>query len=111
MPGEAVRTINKMAKYDLEFVDQPVLMHNLDEMARVRRAVATPIASHESSWTFYNVLNVIKKAAADVIHIDPRFDAGFIGARKSSAIAEAAGIPVVQHSFGELGVAQAACCN
>jgi len=107
MPGEAIRTINRMAEYDLEFVDQPVLMYNLEALARVRRAVNVPIASHESSWTFYNVLEVIKRDAADIIHIDPRFDAGFTGARKSAAIAEAAGLPVVHHSFAELGVAVA----
>lgn len=107
MPGEAIKIINQMAQYDLEFVDQPVLMYNLDALARVRRGVSVPIASHESSWTFYSVLDVMKRDAADVIHIDPRFDAGFTGARKSAAIAEAAGIPVVEHSFSELGVAVA----
>jgi len=104
-PGEAVRMINAMAQYDLEFVDQPVLMYNIDALKRVRESVSVPISAHESGWTFYEVLNVIKNQAADVIHIDPRFDAGLYGARISAGIAEAAGIPVVVHSFGELGVA------
>ena len=103
-----IRDRNKLSKYEIEFVDQPVLMYNLDAMARVRRAVDVPIAAHESSWTFYEVLNVIKKEAADIIHIDPRFDAGFTGARISAGIAEAAGLPVVMHSFHELGIAQCA---
>ncbi|HDN62896.1 MAG TPA: mandelate racemase/muconate lactonizing enzyme family protein [Candidatus Bathyarchaeota archaeon] len=107
-PGKAIKMINKLSKYEIEFVDQPVLMYNLDAMARVRRAVDVPIAAHESSWTFYEVLNVIKKEAADIIHIDPRFDAGFTGARISAGIAEAAGLPVVMHSFHELGIAQCA---
>ena len=107
-PGKAIKMINKLSKYEIEFIDQPVLMYNLDAMARVRRAVDVPIAAHESSWTFYEVLNVIKKEAADIIHIDPRFDAGFTGARISAGIAEAAGLPVVMHSFHELGIAQCA---
>jgi glucarate dehydratase len=107
-PGRAIKTINRMAEYDIEFVDQPVLMYNLEGMARVRRAVDIPIAAHESSWTFYEVLNVIKREAADIIHIDPRFDAGFTGARISAGIAEAAGLPVVAHSFHELGIGQCA---
>ncbi|MFC2012827.1 mandelate racemase/muconate lactonizing enzyme family protein [Chloroflexota bacterium] len=107
-PGEAIRIINRIAEYDIEFVDQPVLMYDLDGLARVSSAVAVPIASHESSWTFYEVLNVIKKEAADIIHIDPRFDAGFTGARISAGIAEAAGLPVVAHSMYELGIAQCA---
>lgn len=107
-PGQAIQIINRLEKYDLEFVDQPVLMYNLDGLARVRSAVNVPVASHESSWTFYEALNVIKKEAADVIHIDPRFDAGFTGARITAGMAEAAGLPVLLHSFYELGIAQCA---
>ena len=107
-PGEAIKIINRISKYDIEFVDQPVLMYNLEAMARVRRAVNVPIAAHESSWAFYEVLNVIKREAADIIHIDPRFDAGFTGARIAAGIAEAAGLPVVAHSFHELGIGQCA---
>jgi len=107
-PGQAIQIINRLEKYDLEFVDQPVLMYNLEGLAQVRSAVNVPVASHESSWTFYEVLNVIKKGAADVIHIDPRFDAGFTGARIAAGMAEAAGLPVLTHSFYELGIAQCA---
>jgi L-alanine-DL-glutamate epimerase-like enolase superfamily enzyme len=106
--GEAVRIIRRLSEYDLEFVDQPVLMYNVDALARVRAAVDVPIASHESSWTMYEAMNVLKREAADVIHVDPRFDAGFMGARLTAGMAEAAGIPVVMHSFSELGVAQCA---
>ena len=106
--GDALRIIKRFGKYDLEFVDQPVLMYNLDDLARVRSAVDVPIAFHESSWTMYDALNVIKRGAADVIHVDPRFDAGMVGARLTAGMAEAAGMPVVMHSSGELGVAQSA---
>jgi L-alanine-DL-glutamate epimerase-like enolase superfamily enzyme len=106
--GEAIRIIRRLGEYDLEFVDQPVLMYNLDALARVRAAVDLPIASHESSWTMYEALNVLKRGAADVIHVDPRFDAGFTGARLTAGMAEAAGVPVVAHSFTELGAAQSA---
>ena len=107
-PGQAIKMINRLEEYNLEFVDQPVLMYNLETLDRVRRAVNVPVSSHESSWTFYEVLNVIKKGAADAIHIDPRFGAGFTGARIAAGIAEAAGLPVLLHSYYELGIAQCA---
>ncbi|MBC7235071.1 MAG: mandelate racemase/muconate lactonizing enzyme family protein, partial [Chloroflexi bacterium] len=103
--GEAIRIIRRMAEYDLEFVDQPVLMYNVDELARVRAASPVPIAAHEASWTMYEALQVIKRGAADVIHVDPRFDAGMMGARVTAGMAEAAGLPVVMHHFSTLGVA------
>lgn len=107
-PGQAIQMINRLGKYDLEFVDQPVLMYNLEGLARVRNAVNVPVSSHESSWTFYDALNVIKRGVADVIHVDPRWDAGFTGARITAGIAEAAGLPVLTHSYYELGIAQCA---
>ncbi|UCH32051.1 MAG: mandelate racemase/muconate lactonizing enzyme family protein [Candidatus Bathyarchaeota archaeon] len=107
-PGTAIRMIKKLEKYDLEFVEQPVSMHNLKAMARVRRTVDVPICSHESSWTIEGVLNVIREEAADIIQLDPRFDGGLTGTKSAARIAEAAGLPVVMHSFVELGVATCA---
>ena len=106
-PGTAIRLINKMERYDLEFVEQPVLMYNLDALAHVRRSVKTPILAHESTWTFHDALNVIKREAADAIQLDPRFDGGLAGFRTAAGIAEAAGIGAVVHSFFELGIATA----
>jgi glucarate dehydratase len=106
--GEAVKSIQRLSRYDLEFVDQPVLMYNIDDLARVRAAVDVPIASHESSWTMYDALNVIKKGAADIIHVDPRLDAGLGGGRITAGMAEAAGIPVVMHSYHDMGISQCA---
>ncbi|HIE18864.1 TPA: hypothetical protein EYP75_03970 [Candidatus Bathyarchaeota archaeon] len=48
-PGAAVRIIRRIEAYDLEMVEQPVSMYDLDGMAEVRRRVSTPILSHESS--------------------------------------------------------------
>lgn len=103
--GVAINTINRMQDYGMEFVDQPVIMYNIDALKDVKRSVSVPIAGHESCWTMYELLNVIKANAVDYIHVDARFDAGYTGARISAGMAEAAGIQCIQHSFFELGVA------
>lgn len=103
--GMAISIINRMAEYGLEFVDQPVLMYNLDALKDVKSSVSVPIAGHESCWTMYEVINVLKSNAVDYIHIDGRFDAGYTGARISAGMAEAAGVQCIKHSFFELGVA------
>ena len=71
-------------------------------------SVDTPILAHESCWTFYDTLNVIKKEAADAVQLDPRFDVGFLGTKVAAGIAEAAGMPVSVHISGELGFATSA---
>ena len=107
----AIRMIKKLEKYDLEFVEQPVLLYSLDALRRVRDAVDTPILSHEASWTFYDSLKVIKSGAADAIQLDPRFDAGFSGARIAAGMAEADGMSSVIHSYSDLGITTAAYCH
>lgn len=107
----AIRMIKRLEKYDLEFIEQPVLMYSLDSLRRVREAVDTPVLSHESSWTFYEALKVIKSGAADAIQLDPRFDAGFSGARIAAGMAEADGMSSVIHSFSDLGITTSAYCH
>jgi L-alanine-DL-glutamate epimerase-like enolase superfamily enzyme len=107
----AIKMIKKLEKYDLEFVEQPVLLYSLDALRRVKEAVDTPILAHESSWTFYDALKVIKSCAADAIQLDPRFDAGFMGARVSAGMAEADGMSAIIHSFSDLGITTSAYCH
>lgn len=103
--GEAISIINQMEPYGIDCVDQPVIMYNLDALKDVKNATHVPIAAHESTWTMYDMLKVIKENAADIVHIDPRFDVGYYGARISAGIAETAGVPVICHAYYELGVA------
>jgi L-alanine-DL-glutamate epimerase-like enolase superfamily enzyme len=107
-PGGARTIIERLAQFGLEYVEQPTLASNLHEMAALRRMVGVPILAHEASLTVEGTLNTIAAQAADAIQLDPRFDAGIAGARTAALIAEAAGLPVVTHTFGELGVATAA---
>jgi L-alanine-DL-glutamate epimerase-like enolase superfamily enzyme len=107
-PGGARTIIERLAQFGLEYVEQPTPASNLDEMAALRRMVSVPILAHEASLTVEGTLSTIARQAADAIQLDPRFDAGIAGARTAALIAEAAGLPVVTHTFGELGVATAA---
>ncbi|TWF79690.1 glucarate dehydratase [Pseudonocardia hierapolitana] len=110
-PGSAVRVIRELARYDLELVEQPVSGRNLDEMAYVRRRIDVPLLANEASWTRHAQLAVIRAGAADVISVDNQMDGGLANLRRSAGMCEAAGLPVVKHSLGELGVALAAAVH
>src|SRR5437870_1144498 len=69
-PAEAIRIIEKLAAFDLEFVEQPVSMYDLDAMARVRAAVSVPIAANQGAWLEFNVLDIVRRQAADIILTD-----------------------------------------
>lgn len=110
-PGAAVRIIRQMQPYDLELVEQPVSGRNLAEMAYVRSRIDTPLLANEASWTRHDQLAVIRAGAADVLSVDNQLDGGLLNLKRSAGICEAAGLPVVKHSLGELGVALAAAVH
>jgi len=107
-PGTAIRRIRELEGYDLELVEQPVSGRALDEMAYVRGRVDTPLLANEASWTRQDQLAVIRHGAADVLSVDNQMDGGLANLRRSAGLCEAAGLTVVKHSLGELGVALAA---
>jgi L-alanine-DL-glutamate epimerase-like enolase superfamily enzyme len=105
--GVAINTINKMEQYGIEWVEQPVIMYNIDALLDVKNSVNVPILGHEANWTMYDLINVIKSNAVDYVKLDGRFDAGYTGVRISAGMAEAAGIQCSHHSFYTLGIALA----
>lgn len=110
-PGTAIRTIRELEAYDLELIEQPVSGRNLAEMAYVRSRIDTPLLANEASWTRHDQLAVIRAGAADVISVDNQADGGLLNLKRSAGLCEAAGMPVVKHSLGELGVALAAATH
>lgn len=109
--GTAIRTVARMAPYGLEFIEQPVSGRNLAEMAYVRSRVDVPLLANEASWTRYDQLAVVTSGAADAVSVDNQMDGGLLNLKRGAGIADAAGVPVVKHSLGELGVATAAALH
>lgn len=103
-PAEAIAIIHELEPYELEFVEQPVSMYDLDGLARVRRAVQTPIAANQAAWLEFNVLDIVRKRAADVIVTCPHQLHGLSAFKKVAALLETAGLPIVKHSFGDFGI-------
>ncbi len=110
-PGEAVRIIRHLQRFDLELVEQPVSGRNLAEMAYLRSRIDVPLLANEACWTRHDQLAVIRAGAADVLSVDNQMDGGLLNLKRSAGLCEAAGLPVVKHSLGELGVALAAAVH
>jgi L-alanine-DL-glutamate epimerase-like enolase superfamily enzyme len=100
-----------MESFDLELAEQPVSGRNLAEMAYVRSRISTPLLANEASWTRYDQLEVIRHGAADVISVDNQMDGGLLNLKRSAGLCEVAGLPVLKHSLGELGVAMYAALH
>ncbi|GAC1520015.1 MAG: dipeptide epimerase [Ktedonobacteraceae bacterium] len=58
-PKEAIRTINALAPYNIEFVEQPVHPRDLDGLRLVRENVPLPIIADESCVTVDDIPRVV----------------------------------------------------
>lgn len=107
-PGTARRTLERLRAFDLQYIEQPLELDDLQGHADLRRMQPVPVALDESAYTLADVGNIVRSAAADVILLDPHEIGGLWQTIKAAAIAESVGIPVSLHSGGELGFSQAA---
>ena len=81
-PGTAVRILGRMAPHVIEYVEQPVSMFDIDGLAHVRAASGVAVAANQTSWGQHAILEVVKKAAADVIMTDPHQEGGLLPFKK-----------------------------
>lgn len=104
----AVTHIRRLAKFDLDFVEQPLAGSDMLGMAELRRRVPVPIAANQSAWTLEDVQNVVRLGAGDVIVAGLHWLGGIMNMVKAGAICQSASIPFCRHSSGEMGIAAAA---
>ena len=107
----AIHVLGEMERFGLELAEQPVSGRNLAEMSYVRSRISTPLLANEASWTRYDQLDVIHHGAADVLSVDNQMDGGLLNLKRSAGLCEVAGLPVLKHSLGELGVAMYAALH
>jgi o-succinylbenzoate synthase len=106
-PAEAVAAIERLARFDLQLVEQPCA--TLEEMAAVRRAVEVPIAADESVATVEDVRAALATEACDIVNVKLAPSGGFTAARDALREAAAHGLGAFLSSTldGPWGIAAA----
>jgi len=66
---EALRQIKRLARFDLEAVEQPVAGDDIDGMAAVTAARLLPVVADESLCTLDDAQTIVDRRAADVVNI------------------------------------------
>jgi O-succinylbenzoate synthase len=100
---EAARMLRQLARYGLEYAEQPCA--TLAELARLRRLVDVPIAADESIRKAEDPLKVRAAGAADIVMVKVQ---PLGGVRAALAVAQACGLPVVVSSAVDTSVGLAA---
>jgi len=91
-PKQAIKIVDRMDRYDLHLVEQPVAYWNLKGMAEVKRAVRVPVMADESLWGPYDAVNLVRFEAADIFDIYINKSPGIYNSMKIAHIGEPAGI-------------------
>jgi L-alanine-DL-glutamate epimerase-like enolase superfamily enzyme len=104
----AVRTIERLAFYGIEYVEQPTPGWDHEGLAEVARSVSVPIAADESCFTPRDALHLAELEACEVFCVYVSESGGITRAREIAAIANTAGIACVLGTWGEGGVGFAA---
>src|SRR6185436_5837043 len=100
-PAEATRRIERLAPYDLHWIEEPVAQENLLGHAMVRETSPVPIQSGENWWFPRGFAAAIADGASDFIMPDLMKVGGVTGWLNVAGQADAASIPMSSHILPE----------
>jgi L-alanine-DL-glutamate epimerase-like enolase superfamily enzyme len=106
--GEAQRAIGRLARFGLDFVEQPVPADPVANMVELRARVDVPLAANEGLWRSADAWEVITRRAADVLCFSPYWVGSLDEFVRLGWAAAQEGLAVCKHTHGELGIAATA---
>lgn len=98
---EAIRRIDHLAEFDLEWVEEPVPAEDLSGHASVRAASPVPIQTGENWWFPDDMARAIAAGASDFAMPDLMKIGGVTGWMRAAGQADGASLPVSSHIFVE----------
>jgi len=104
-PGHSLRMAHLIKDLNIQYIEQPLRMRTIHELAVLRQRSPVPIAANQASWLNWDILDIIRERAADVIMTDPWQAGGIANFHRAAAICETACLPMVYHSQGPLTIA------
>jgi L-alanine-DL-glutamate epimerase-like enolase superfamily enzyme len=101
-----------IARFDIEYVEQPLAADDLAGAAELRRLVPVRVAADEAVYSAHAARRVLDEGAADVLVVKPARVGGPVAVAEIAAAADAAGVPVVLSTMFEtgIGIALARAC-
>ncbi len=100
--ADAIVLGRELEPYKLLFLEDPIAPEHIEQYARIRDAVAIPLAAGERMATIWGERPLIERELVDVIQPDTGRAGGITQMKKIAAMAEAHGIMMAPHS-GSLG--------
>src|SRR5439155_13557750 len=94
----ARRIIPLRERYQLRWLEEPVIADDIAGYAALKAMNRIPIAGGEHEFTLYGFRTLLDLKAVDYIQFDTNRVGGLTQARKVAALAEAYSVPVIPHA-------------
>ncbi|WP_415378838.1 enolase C-terminal domain-like protein [Halosimplex sp. TS25] len=94
----AKKMLDRLEKYDMEWVEEPVIPDDIDGYAEVRESTSIPISGGEHEFTRWGHEELLERGAVDILQPDVHRCGGLTELQKIDALASTHDVPVVPHS-------------
>src|SRR3546814_17547737 len=95
--SQAIQAAGRLERFNLEWIEEPLLYHDVQGHADLKRSTRTPIALGESLYSKYQFLNYLKAGAVDIVQADVAFVGGITEWLKVANLAGSFGKPIAPH--------------
>ena len=106
-PDQAIRGINAIEEFGIDFAEQPVTVDDFGGMAYVQKNVNVPLMAHEGCFGLVDIITLAEMGGIRVVGINGERPGGISLAMKAIDYASAKGLGVVLHNQ-PLGIGSAA---
>ncbi len=101
---DAIYMIRRLAIYEPDWIEQPAHTKSIAALKHVKESVPVPVAADDLIYSLFDVYEICRQRAADVLVLSPHETGGLAPFRKAAGIAEAAGIAINLHGRFVTGV-------
>lgn len=102
--AQAIQAVGRLERFNLGWIEEPLLYHDVEGHAALKRASRTPIALGESLYSKYQFLNYLRAEAVDIVQADVAFVGGITEWLKVAHLAASFGKPIAPHYMMELSL-------
>ncbi len=89
--------LRELEPFRLMFIEEPVLIENLEVFRELRRHTTTPLATGERNFTRWGFKDIFKSGAVDIIQPDLCHAGGILEVKKIASMAECYDVAVAPH--------------
>jgi o-succinylbenzoate synthase len=104
----AEERLDAVARFEIQYVEQPLPADDTAGAAELRRHVSVPVAADEAVYAPSAARRLLAEDAADVLVVKPARVGGPVAVAEIAVAARAAGVPVVLSTIFETGIGIAA---